>query len=133
MKLLSRVQRFATPWTVCSLPVFSIHGILQARIREWVAISFSRGFSRSRDQTGFYCFGSQIFLLLSHQERPISCLPIQNKPPNLICNSPFNISHHGDLLYSKELNLDLQSTSATYPKAISLNWSSLRTTPVWGA
>jgi len=29
----------------CSLPGFSIHGILQARILEWVAISFSRGSS----------------------------------------------------------------------------------------
>ena len=29
----------------CSLPGFSIHGIFQARILEWVAISFSRGFS----------------------------------------------------------------------------------------
>ena len=29
----------------CSLPVFSIHGILQARILKWVAISFSRGSS----------------------------------------------------------------------------------------
>ena len=28
----------------CSLPGFSVHGILQARILEWVAISFSRGF-----------------------------------------------------------------------------------------
>ena len=27
----------------CSLPGFSVHGILQARILEWVAISFSRG------------------------------------------------------------------------------------------
>ena len=53
------------------------------------------------------------FLLLSHQESPISCLPIWDKPPSLTCNSPFNISHHGDLLYSKELDLDLQSTSAT--------------------
>ena len=26
----------------CSLPGFSVHGILQARILEWVAISFSR-------------------------------------------------------------------------------------------
>ena len=25
----------------CSLPDFSVHGILQARIPEWVAISFS--------------------------------------------------------------------------------------------
>ena len=29
----------------CSLPGFSVHGILQARILEWVAIPFSRGFS----------------------------------------------------------------------------------------
>ena len=33
-----------------SLPGSSVHGILQARILEWVAISFSRGSSRSRDQ-----------------------------------------------------------------------------------
>ena len=35
----------------CSLPGSSIHGIPQARIREWVAISFSRGSSQPRDQT----------------------------------------------------------------------------------
>ena len=29
----------------CSLPGSSVHGILQARILEWVAISFSRGSS----------------------------------------------------------------------------------------
>ena len=35
----------------CNLPGFSVHGILQARILEWVTISFSRGSSRPRDQT----------------------------------------------------------------------------------
>ena len=35
----------------CNLLGFSIRGILQARILEWVAISFSRGSSRPRDQT----------------------------------------------------------------------------------
>ena len=35
----------------CSLPGPSIHGIFQARVLEWVAISFSRGSSRLRDQT----------------------------------------------------------------------------------
>ena len=34
-----------------SLPGFSIHGIFQARVQEWVAISFSRGSSQPRDQT----------------------------------------------------------------------------------
>ena len=28
--------------TDCSLPGFSVHGIFQARVLEWVAISFSR-------------------------------------------------------------------------------------------
>ena len=46
---LSRVQLFATP---CDpLPGSSVHGIFQARILEWIAISFSRGFSQLRDQT----------------------------------------------------------------------------------
>ena len=35
----------------CSLPGFFVHGILQARILEWVAISFSRRSSRPRDRT----------------------------------------------------------------------------------
>ena len=33
----------------CSLPGFSVQGILQARILEWVTISFSRGSFRLRD------------------------------------------------------------------------------------
>ena len=35
----------------CSLPGSSIYGILQVRILEWVAISFSRRSSQSRDWT----------------------------------------------------------------------------------
>ena len=35
----------------CSLPGSSVHGILQARILEWVAISFSRGSSQPRNRT----------------------------------------------------------------------------------
>ena len=50
----SVVSDFATPWTV-ALPGFSVHGILQARTLEWVAISSSRGFSRPRDQNRVFC------------------------------------------------------------------------------
>ena len=35
----------------CRLPDSSVCGIFQARVLEWVAISFSRGSSRPRDQT----------------------------------------------------------------------------------
>ena len=38
-----------------SLPGFSVHGIFQARVPEWVAISFSRGSSRPSDQTWVSC------------------------------------------------------------------------------
>ena len=41
---LSHVQLFATPMD-CSPPGFFVHGISQARIPEWVAISFCRGSS----------------------------------------------------------------------------------------
>ena len=56
--LLSEVRVKVTQscLTLCDLmnyspPVSSVHGILQAGILEWVAISFSRGSSRPRDRT----------------------------------------------------------------------------------
>ena len=39
----------------CSLPGSSVHGILQARILEWVAISSSRGSGRLRDRMHISC------------------------------------------------------------------------------
>jgi len=39
LRHFSCVRLFATPWTV-SPPGFSVHGILQARIQDWVAIPF---------------------------------------------------------------------------------------------
>ena len=41
----------------CSPPGFSVHGIPQARILEWVATSFSRGSSPPRDRTCVSCIG----------------------------------------------------------------------------
>ena len=48
----------------CSLPGTSVYGIFQARILEWVAISYSKGSSQPRDQTRVSCvscIGRQIF------------------------------------------------------------------------
>ena len=47
--------------TDCSTRGFSVHGILQARTLEWVAISFSRGSSRSRNQTWVSCITGRFF------------------------------------------------------------------------
>ena len=41
---LSRARLFVTPWAVCSLLGSSHHGISQARMLEWVTISFSKDF-----------------------------------------------------------------------------------------
>ena len=37
--------------TLCDPMDYTVHGILQARILEWVAFPFSRGSSQSRDRT----------------------------------------------------------------------------------
>ena len=60
----------------CSLPGSFIHGIFQARILEWVAISFSRGSSRPRDRTRVSCTADSLLseppvkssLVLSHTQ-----------------------------------------------------------------
>ena len=45
----------------CSPPGSSANGIFQARILEWVAISFSRGYSQPRDQTPVSCIAGRFF------------------------------------------------------------------------
>ena len=47
----------------CSPPGSSVHGILQARILEWVAIPFSRGPSQPRDQIQVSCIAGRLFTI----------------------------------------------------------------------
>ena len=61
--------------TVCdpmdySPPGSSFHGILQARILKWVAISFSRGSSPPRDLTQVSCIAGRYFNLWATREQP---------------------------------------------------------------
>ena len=51
----------------CSLPDSSVHGVLQARILEWIAIPFSRESSWPRDQTWVSNTVGIILYHLSHQ------------------------------------------------------------------
>ena len=61
----------------CSLPGSSIDGILQARILEWVAISFSRGSSRPRDRTQVSYIAGRRFNLWATREE-VSLNFVQN-------------------------------------------------------
>ena len=62
----------------CSLPGSSVHGISQARILAWVAISFSRGASWPRD---LMCHAWQVDSL------PLNDLGSTLKPPRICVNS----------------------------------------------
>ena len=54
----------------CSLPRSSIHGIFQARVLEWIAISFSRGPSQTRDQTWIFCIVGRRFTIRATRGSP---------------------------------------------------------------
>ena len=81
VKSFSRVQLFKTPWTVATRATWKAldrgeseseshsvmsdslqsHGILQARILEWVAYPFFRGSSQPRYRTGVSCIAGRFF------------------------------------------------------------------------
>ena len=78
----------------CSLPGSSVHGILQVRILEWVAVPFSRGSSRLRDRTQ-----------VSHIAG--DCLPSEpsGKPAQRGCNNKGN----------KEIKCNMLDSSSNHP------------------
>ena len=71
----------------CILPGFSVHGILQARILEWVATPSSRGSSRLRDRTCISCY-----LLLHWQADP---LPLSQLGSPVLCTCRLTKSPNG--------------------------------------
>ena len=58
----------------CSPPGSSVHGILQARVLEWVAIFFSRGSSQPMDWIGFSCTAGRFFTTEPPGRHNIGCL-----------------------------------------------------------
>ena len=47
----------------CDMPGFSVYGGLQARILEWIAISFSRGSCQPRDQIWVSHIAGKLFIV----------------------------------------------------------------------
>ena len=69
--------------TLCDLmdyspPGSSVHGILQARILEWVAIPFSRRIFPTQEWNPGLPHRRWILYHLSHQGSPILCVPCLN-------------------------------------------------------
>ena len=67
----------------CSLPGSSVHGILQARILGWVAISFARGSSQPRDRIWVSRIAGRLFNLWATREDSINTYTMLNKTPLL--------------------------------------------------
>ena len=47
--------------TLCDPMDYTVHGVLQARILEWVAFPFSGGSSQPKDQTQVFYIASRFF------------------------------------------------------------------------
>ena len=56
--------------TLCDPMDYTVHGILQARILEWVAFPFSRGSSQPRDRTQVSCIAGVSFTSWATWKQP---------------------------------------------------------------
>ena len=70
-KLLSRVWLFVTPWIV--------HGILQTRILEWIAVPFSRGSSQPMDWTQVSCIAGRFLTSWTTREAPWHWMTVRRR------------------------------------------------------
>ena len=73
MALKTKVSVAQSCLTLCnpmdfSLPGFSVHEILQAKILEWITIPFSRGSSWPRNQTWVSCTAGRFFTIWATRE-----------------------------------------------------------------
>ena len=66
---------------LCDPTDYTVHGILQARILEWVAFPFSRGFSQPRDRTQVSCIAGGFFTSWATREvQTVKNLPTVPEP-----------------------------------------------------
>ena len=68
--LKAKVKVAQSCLTLCDPMGYTVHGIFQARILEWVAIAFSRGSSQLRDRTWVSCIPGRCFNLWATREGP---------------------------------------------------------------
>ena len=71
--------------TLCDPMEYTVHGILQARILEWVAFPFSRGSSQPRDWTQVSHTGGGFFTSWSTREAHFLCGLHIFPAPRMIC------------------------------------------------
>ena len=124
VKLLSRV-RLCDPMD-CSLPGSSIHGIFQARVLEWVAISFSRRSSQSKDWTQVSHIVGRRFTIRAtreHTEANNTITVIKNTLEGINSRTSEAEEHISEL---EDKNVDITSEDQDKVKSIKRTEDSLR-------
>ena len=106
-----------------SLPGSSIHRILQARILEWVAISFSRWSSRPRDQTRIFCIAGRFFTIWATRE----ALTVTHLPPRILIlsrshSSPRNPHDSGEIDPLSNSRVDVYYRSSWASQLFAKDW-----------
>ena len=97
------VQFLATPWTEDPmdgiLPGSSVYWILQARILEWVIVSFSRGSSWPRDWTRVSCIFCTGRWILYHWATWLGCMCAKSLQSCLTLCDPMDYSPPGSSVH----------------------------------
>ena len=70
--------------TFCDPVDYIVHGILQARILEWVAYPFSKGSSSPRNWTGVFCIAGRFFINWAIREALIPPFPSASSSPSFL-------------------------------------------------
>ena len=117
----------------CTPPGSSVHGILQARILDWVTISISRGSSQPRDWTWVFCLAGRFFINLATKERKKESEVAQSCPTRsdpMDCSLPGSSVHGifqarvlgwGAVAFSIESGYQVQISSPV-SQSSSINW-----------
>ena len=86
--------------TLCNLMDYTVHGILQARILEWVAVPFSRESSQPKDQTQVFCTVGGFFTVCATREATFSNISYDSNKSdvlNVICFITISLLTYSDL------------------------------------
>ena len=99
-------QSLSCVWLFCDLmdhspPGFSVQGILQARILEWVAISLSSGSSQPRDQTWVSCIAGRLFIVRATRKVPAYMSDCPQKWKNKVQGSGKFLRHFPEILQNR--------------------------------
>ena len=90
--------KFQLYLTLCDPIDYTVHGILLARILEWVTVPFSRGSSQPRDQTQVSCIAGRFFTSWATREASVQFSTFQLLSHVWLCD-PMDCSTPGFLVH----------------------------------